>query len=172
MVGPSAQTAPPVPTSGRRGRIFISYRRADSAGHAGRLKDDQSRLLGDRVFMDVSDIGPGADFEEVLRTELASCGVVLAIIGPRWLAAFDRPERVSTTCELNSLRRSPAETSRSCRCSSRVAVCRPARNSPAICRPRSKRQAIAIRDDRRKDDVVHLAQELRGVPKLSRLPVR
>jgi TIR domain len=68
---------------GRRDRVFISYRRADSAGHAGRLEDELTRILGDRIFMDVSDIAPGADFERVLNDELASCGVVLAVLAER-----------------------------------------------------------------------------------------
>lgn len=72
------------PTDARRDRIFISYRRADSAGNAGRLNDDLTRLLGDCVFMVVADIAPGADFENVLRKELASYGAVLAVIGVRW----------------------------------------------------------------------------------------
>ena len=41
--------------------------------------------------MDVADIAPGADFEAVLRDELASCGVVLAVIGARWRESFDAP---------------------------------------------------------------------------------
>jgi hypothetical protein len=172
MAGPSAQTAPPAPTSGRRDRIFISYRRADSAGHAGRLKDDLSRLLGDRVFMDVSDIGPGANFEEVLGTELASCGVVLAIIGPRWLAAFDAPRegvdyvRVELTQTLarGDIPVVPVLV--------QGASLPTSEELPSDLQALSKRQATTIRDDRWKDDVVHLAQELRGVLKLSRLPVR
>lgn len=78
-----------MPRTERRRRIFISYRRADSAGHAGRLKDDLIRLLGHRVFMDVSDIAPGAKFPGVLDAELRSCGAVLAVIGPQWRATFD-----------------------------------------------------------------------------------
>ncbi len=43
-------------------RIFISYRRADSAAEAGRLYDRLVEQFGRRnVFMDVDDIGPGED---------------------------------------------------------------------------------------------------------------
>ena len=57
-----------------RRRIFISYRRSDSAGHAGRLEADLTRLLRTPVFMDVSDIAPGEDFAQILDRQLRSCG--------------------------------------------------------------------------------------------------
>ena len=72
------------------GKIFISYRRDDSAGHAGRVHDRLEKKFGrDLLFMDVDAIPPGADFIEVLRTEVAKCDVLLAIIGPHWLDARD-----------------------------------------------------------------------------------
>jgi hypothetical protein len=65
--------------------IFISYRRDDSEGEAGRLFDDLTRAFGeDAVFMDVAGIKPGADFRKAIDDNVASCGVFLAIIGPRW----------------------------------------------------------------------------------------
>ncbi|HVW78095.1 MAG TPA: toll/interleukin-1 receptor domain-containing protein [Alloacidobacterium sp.] len=65
--------------------IFISYRRDDSEGEAGRLFDDLSRAFGnDAVFMDVSGIEPGSDFRKAIDDGVASCGVLLAIIGPMW----------------------------------------------------------------------------------------
>jgi hypothetical protein len=70
-------------------RVFISYRRDDTAGHAGRLYDSLvARLGGDaHVFMDVDDIEPGVDFTEVLHDAVTSCDVMLALIGPRWSVA-------------------------------------------------------------------------------------
>ena len=66
--------------------IFISYRRDDSEGEAGRLFDDLTRAFGsDSVFMDVAGIKPGVDFRRAIEQNVASCGVLLAIIGPRWL---------------------------------------------------------------------------------------
>ena len=70
--------------------IFISYRRDDSEGQAGRLYDDLSRRFGDTsVFMDVAAIEPGLDFRKVIDHNVASCGVLLAVIGPGWLEAKD-----------------------------------------------------------------------------------
>lgn len=66
--------------------IFISYRREDAGGHAGRLCDRLSDRFGsDRVFMDVQDIRPGEDFPQSIDRTLSGCTCVLAVIGPHWL---------------------------------------------------------------------------------------
>jgi formylglycine-generating enzyme required for sulfatase activity len=71
-------------------KVFISYRRDDSAGHAGRVHDRLEREFGrDLLFMDVDSIQLGADFVEVLSTEVAKCDVLLAVIGPNWIDARD-----------------------------------------------------------------------------------
>jgi TIR domain len=65
--------------------IFISYRRDDSEGEAGRLFDDLTRAFGnDAIFMDVAGIKPGVDFRKAIEDNVASCGVFLTIIGPSW----------------------------------------------------------------------------------------
>lgn len=71
-------------------RIFISYRRDDSAGHAGRVFDRlKADFGGDVLFMDVDAIPLGANFVRVLRDEVGRCSVLLAIIGSGWLDAKD-----------------------------------------------------------------------------------
>jgi TIR domain len=71
-------------------KIFISYRRDDSAGHAGRVHDRLQRAFGrDLLFMDVDSIPLGTNFVEVLDEEIAKCDALLAIIGPGWLDARD-----------------------------------------------------------------------------------
>ncbi len=65
--------------------IFISYRRDDTEGEAGRLFDDLVGSFGeDSVFMDVAGINPGVDFRKAIDDNVASCGVLLAMIGPAW----------------------------------------------------------------------------------------
>jgi hypothetical protein len=72
------------------GVIFISYRRSDAEGEAGRLYDDLTRCFGSAsVFMDVSDIHPGKDFRTVLTENVSRCTVLLAIIGPNWTRVTD-----------------------------------------------------------------------------------
>src|SRR5271156_1533336 len=76
------------------GAIFISYRRDDSEGQAGRLYDDLVRQFGEgSVFMDVAAIEPGFDFRKVIDESVSSCGVLLALIGPAWLDAKDETGR-------------------------------------------------------------------------------
>ena len=74
--------------------IFISYRRDDSSGHAGRLFDKLSESFGaDQIFMDIDTIDPGLDFIEVIDRALASSKVVIALIGRRWTTATDAAGR-------------------------------------------------------------------------------
>ncbi len=75
-------------------RIFISYRRADSAAESGRIYDRLASVFGaDHVFKDVDDILPGADFRQVLEQEVSRCDVLLAVIGPRWATITDEDGR-------------------------------------------------------------------------------
>jgi TIR domain len=70
--------------------IFLSYRREDAEGEAGRLFADLVKYFGDdKVFMDVAAIDPGRDFRKVIDENVASCGVLLALIGPHWVDAQD-----------------------------------------------------------------------------------
>ena len=72
------------------GAIFVSYRRSDSQGEAGRLFDDLVKHFGDNmVFMDVAGIEAGRDFRKVIEENVAGCGVLLVVMGPEWLNAKD-----------------------------------------------------------------------------------
>lgn len=67
--------------------IFISYRREDSAGDAGRLADHLHQRFGaTRVFLDIDTIEPGTDFVDVLQASVQQTAVMLVVIGPRWAA--------------------------------------------------------------------------------------
>jgi hypothetical protein len=71
-------------------RIFISYRRDDAAGEAGRLADHLQRRFGAaRIFLDIETIEPGTDFVEVLRRSLSETAAVLVVVGRRWLDITD-----------------------------------------------------------------------------------
>jgi hypothetical protein len=70
--------------------VFISYRHDETGAHAGRLYDRLSDAFGERaVFMDVDSIGVGLDFTQVLDEALASCAVMLVLIGPGWVDTRD-----------------------------------------------------------------------------------
>jgi hypothetical protein len=72
------------------GKIFISYRRTDSEGEAGRLFDDLKSVFGDdHVFIDVEGIDPGKDFRKEIEVAVGACDVLIAVIGKKWLNAVD-----------------------------------------------------------------------------------
>jgi hypothetical protein len=68
-------------------RVFISYRRDDTAPEAGRLYDRFGLLLGKKnVFLDVGGIDAGEDFEEKIKAEIVKADAILVLIGKRWMA--------------------------------------------------------------------------------------
>jgi DNA-binding HxlR family transcriptional regulator len=70
--------------------IFISYRRAESAGHAGRIADRLIEHFGeDRIFRDVDSIEAGLDFAEAIERAIGSFEVLIAVIGRNWSTATD-----------------------------------------------------------------------------------
>ena len=70
--------------------IFISYRRSDIEGYAGRLFEGLGARFGqDMVFFDVAGIEPGQDFHKVIGEKVRSCNVLLALIGNSWASASD-----------------------------------------------------------------------------------
>ena len=75
---------------GEAARVFISYRRQETAWPARQLYDVLVAELGaDRVFKDVDNIEPGDDFVERIQSAVGSCQVLLALIGPQWLTVTD-----------------------------------------------------------------------------------
>jgi TIR domain len=74
----------------RAPRVFVSYRREDASGHAGRLYDVLAERFGDEnVFMDVDTIEVGADFTEAITRAVASCDALIALIGRDWATVTD-----------------------------------------------------------------------------------
>jgi TIR domain len=67
-------------------RIFISYRRSDARGYAGRLEDTLKGFFGlGRVFRDVGGINPGEDFKAAIDQTILEAGALIVLIGPNWL---------------------------------------------------------------------------------------
>ncbi|TXI38018.1 MAG: TIR domain-containing protein [Nitrosomonas sp.] len=67
-------------------KIFINYRRKDSAGYAGRLYDRLASHFGDEhVFMDIDQIEPGEVFDNVIQEKLKAVQVAVVLIGAHWL---------------------------------------------------------------------------------------
>jgi hypothetical protein len=69
-------------------RVFLSYRRGDAGGYAGRLTDTLIQRLGAKsVFHDVTAISPGEDYTVAIDRALADSDAALVVIGPGWLTA-------------------------------------------------------------------------------------
>jgi ABC-type amino acid transport substrate-binding protein len=78
------------PATAALGRIFISYRREETAFAAGWLFDRLADRFGKgQIFKDVDNIEPGDDFVDVITAAVGSCDVLLALIGPEWLTITD-----------------------------------------------------------------------------------
>ena len=74
--------------------VFINYRREVCAGEARALFNDLRQRLGeDSVFMDVDSIALGRDFRGALQKTLASCDLMLVLIGRNWADAKDEKGR-------------------------------------------------------------------------------
>jgi predicted GTPase len=76
-------------------RIFISYRRDDTKGITGRIREHLEKNFGhNSVYRDIESIPPGANFRWHLSKALSECDVLLAVIGDKWLAAAhsDQPD--------------------------------------------------------------------------------
>jgi TIR domain len=146
-------------------RIFISYRRQDASAYAGRLYDAISARFGAKnVFMDVDTIGPGSDFYEAIDGAMASCDVVIALIGRQWLSATD-PEGKRRLDDPEDVLRVELE-----RALAHGLVVIPARvqdaelpsaaELPSSLAPIARRQAIELRDTAWRDDVARLLRSL------------
>jgi hypothetical protein len=88
-VGDAGATGAAGRDAASRARIFISYRRRETAGYAGRLYDALVEHFGsERVFMDIT-MEPGVDFAATIQAAVGSCGALVALIGEEWLTVVD-----------------------------------------------------------------------------------
>ena len=75
--------------------IFISYRRADAGGHAGRLFDRLSHWFDTgELFYDLDGVDIGDTFPDTIAAHLNTASVVLVVIGPDWVRTIN--ERADT----------------------------------------------------------------------------
>ena len=75
--------------------VFLSYRREESSGHAGRLYDRLIEHFGsNNIFMDIDTIDPDSDFIEVIENAISQCDILLVLIQARE-GPIDRSEGVA-----------------------------------------------------------------------------
>jgi hypothetical protein len=153
--------------------IFISYRRQDSQSAAGRLADHlREHLRGVSIFRDVETIEPGVDFVQAIEKALAACGVMLVVIGPRWLTVTDASggRRLDDPADYTRLEAATALRRESVRVIPVLVegAAMPAEaDLPEDIKPLCRRNAIELTDKRWEYDVSQLVETLRkvlGVP--------
>lgn len=149
-------------------RIFVSYRRDETSGHAGRLIDSLNRHFGkQRVFFDLQTLEPGVDWVEALERALEECEVLVAVIGRSWLTAADKKGRRRLDNPDDPLRR---EVATALRRGVRVvpvlvqgAEMPETSELPADLAPLTRRQAIELTDSRWGYDVGRLMEALEKI---------
>jgi Effector-associated domain 2/TIR domain len=73
------------------GGVFINYRAADQPLAAAAIHDALARRFGaDRVFRDCTSMPAGQHYPTAIRAALESATVLVAVVGPRWLALTER----------------------------------------------------------------------------------
>jgi hypothetical protein len=157
---------------------FISYRRDDAAGYAGRLHEALERRLGEgSIFRDVDTLEPGHDFVEAIETRLRECQVFLALIGREWLDATDAAGRPRLDQAHDYVRLEIAAALR--RPGVRVipvlieGATMPAPEAlPEDIRPLARRHAMNLRDDAWDHDVDRLAGAIGGQAKSGRAALK
>ena len=148
-------------------RVFLSYRREDSAAHAGRLADAlRTRLGPDGVFLDVAAIRPGTDFTAAIDDALGRSDAVLVVIGPRWLSAATQDGRPRLADPQDYVRREVSEALDSALPVVPVLVggasLPAAQDLPDELAPLARRQAVALDDSTWHRDVDALLDSLTG----------
>jgi hypothetical protein len=138
-------------------RIFLAYRRGDSAGHVGRLRDHLARLNAAHVWQDVADIGAGEDWPRAIARAVARSDVMLLVIGPDWLDA--------RLLDPHDQHRREIEIALSCGICIVPVLVQGARlpneaELPATIVALTRAQAVELRDARWADDVAALAKRL------------
>jgi hypothetical protein len=70
--------------------IFVSYRREDTGGYAGRIADGlQQRFGAEAIFRDVDSLRGGLSFEAALDQRLRQCVAMVVVIGKQWASIGD-----------------------------------------------------------------------------------
>jgi hypothetical protein len=150
-------------------RVFLSYRRGDAAGYAGRLTDALIQRLGPKsVFQDVSAISPGRNFTMEIDRALADSDAALVVIGPGWITA-ETPQGTRRLLEADDYVR--LEVSRALNRAIRVipvlvggARLPAAADLPSDLQELTQRQAVELHDGTWHRDVDGLVRSLRGQP--------
>jgi len=148
--------------------IFLSYRRADAGGYAGRLADSLEKYFGKgNIFQDVEAIAPGSNFASAIDAAIARCQVLLVLIGDTWLTERTADGSPRLYDPEDFVRQ---EVATGLRAGTHVipvlveGATMPAENGlPPDLKPLARLQAIELSDTRWDYDVARLAKVMRAL---------
>jgi hypothetical protein len=170
IIAPPSWSRPVTADADRQGdfRIFINYRREETAPYAGRLYDALVQLWSDdQVFIDIDTIPPGVDFVEVIGEAVGKCDVLIAFVGRHWADVTDQAGRRRLDNPEDFVRLElEAALARDVRVIPLLVdgAAPPASTDlPESLRPFARRNAFEISDTRWRTDVDRLAGHLRRV---------
>lgn len=127
-----------------RGPIFLSYRRSDSAGHAGRIYDRVATRFPGRVFRDFEALTPGVDFALEIDKRVSTASAMIVVIGPEWVSdrLFEQDDFVRLEVRAALTRNIPTIPVLIL-----DAKLPKAEQIPADLQPLLRRQALSVRED-------------------------
>jgi tetratricopeptide (TPR) repeat protein len=147
-------------------RVFICYRRADSAPWANKLYNHLSMRFGkDLIFQDVDDIKPGSLWLESISEELKLCRVFLILIGSYWLVDAQGSRRIDNPKDVLRMEVEKALSNSGTVIPILVGGGKmPLQEAlPDALKPLTRYQAIKLREDKWVPDIESLVERLRGI---------
>jgi hypothetical protein len=156
--------------------IFISYRREDSAGYAGRIHEElEGRLGHEQVFRDADTLRAGQDFEDAIRQRLEHCQTCLVLIGPNWVRSqtetgarrLDQPGDYVCMEIAAALARAEVLVIPVLVGGAKMPA---SAELPLVIRPLARRHAMSVRDETWEADMDRLAAALKEAGHASAMP--
>jgi hypothetical protein len=142
--------------------VFLNYRRDDDPGYAQAL---YLLLAAEfQVFMDIEgQIQPGDDFVDAIDRQVASCAIMLAVIGPRWADLLKTRENHSADFVVREIEAAFKHKTRIVPVLVGRASMPEERILPEPIRALARRQAVVLRPERFRADCKSLTEALTKV---------
>ena len=148
---------------GMNSKIFVNYRRGDAPDSTGRLYDRlEHEFSAKSLFMDVEGhIKPGDDFIDVIREQVKACGILLAVIGPRWMELLEKRKEDSDDFVVLEIQTALESGKRVIPVLVQGAAMPRAEALPMAIRSLTRKNAVTLRHDRFKVDCQGLVDAIK-----------